>query len=153
MDCKHRFRSRILALLERLVVSVERFVHHHTPAQLTVVGGSVLFTLPNNFPDVPFTISAVSATDEEGEAVSLTEMLTSSDEDVLSFVYAEGSSASNPRAADLHIGHSGLASVEYTAKDPKGNIVKAAGGQFTITTGDVANTSGGDLVFEGIVED
>lgn len=153
MECKHTFRSRILALLERLVVSVERFVNNHTPAQLTVVGGSIVFTLPNNFPDVPFTVSSVTAVDEEGEAVALTESLTSSDEGVLSFVYGEGSSASNPRAASLHIGHSGLASVEYTAKDPKGNLVKSGGGQFTITTGDVAVTTGGDLVFEWIVED
>jgi len=149
--CKHHFRKELLALMSRLVVAVER-IANPTHQPFSILGGDVMFELPNDHADVPFTISAVSATDSEGETITLTESLTTSDEGVVSILFAEGSDASSPRAGQVHIGHSGLASLEYTAKDPSGNIVKSGGAQFTITTGAIANVSGGDLALEGIAE-
>ncbi len=112
-----------------------------------------MFKLSNDHADVPLTITPISATDAEGETIALTESLTTSDEGVVSILFAEGSDASNPRSAQLHIGHSGLGSLEYTAKDPAGNIVKSGGAQFTITTGAISNVSGGDLALEGVTEE
>ena len=144
------FCHRFLALLHRLVLAVERLAN--PTQQINIFGGDFMFVLQNDHADVPFTISAVSATDAEGETIPLVESLASSDEGVVSILYAEGSDANNPRAGQVHIGHSGLASLEYTAKDPAGNIVKSGGAQFTITTGAIANVSGGDLALEGITE-
>jgi hypothetical protein len=119
---------------------------------LTILGGKIMFSIPNNQPDIPFSVSPVTATDEEGESIALTEELVSDNEGVISFLFDEGSSASNPRSGKAHVGTSGLANVNYTAKDPQGNIVTSEGAQFTVSTGPVSNVSGGDLAFEGVTE-
>jgi len=120
--------------------------------QLIITGGDFMFVLPDDQPDVPFSVSPVSATDAEGNAITLTEELVSDNEAAVAFAFADGSSATNPRAGVAKIGSPGVANVNYTAKDPKGNIVKSSGSQFTITTGAVANVSGGDIAFQGITE-
>lgn len=111
-----------------------------------------MFILPDNQPDVRFTVSAVSATDEEGQSIALVESLVSDNPDAVSFLFDEGSSETSPRAGAAHIGAPGVANVNYTATDPTGAVVASEGAQFTITAGPVANVSGGDLAFEGITE-
>lgn len=120
--------------------------------QPIITGGDFMFVLPDDQPDVPFSVSPVSAADSEGHAIALTENLVSDNEDVIGFVFADGSSASNPRTGVAHVGAPGIANVNYTAIDSSGNIVKSTGSQFTVTTGAVASTTGGDIAFEGITE-
>lgn len=145
-------------LIKRIAVALERIAR----GNLTITGGEIdfaaitgennVFTLPDDHDDVRFSVSPVTATDSENHPVALTELLESDNDDVVSFLFDEGSSSSNPRAGAAHIGAPGIANINYTATDGQGNIVLSKGAQFTITTGAVAGTAGGDLVFEGISE-
>lgn len=111
-----------------------------------------MFIVPNDQADIPFVVSPVTATDGEGESITLTEELISDNEEVISLVFGPDASVSNPREGVAHVGRSGVANVNYTAKDPSGNIVKSSGAQFTVTTGAIANVSGGDISFQGVQE-
>lgn len=139
-------------LLERVLRALE-------PSRFTVEGGIWMFILPNNQPPTPFSISPIGTVrDEEGEVVTtpVTEELTSTNPSVVATEFAEGSSASNPRAGQLAYGTSGIATVTYVAKTVyKGQdvILKTIAKNFTITTGAPVSTEGGDFTLEGVTEE
>jgi len=140
------------ASLNRIADALESFVDQ--PPELTIEGGEVKYTLKNDNADaVGCGISPITGRDAEGEAVSLTESYSSDNPEVVQVNFAEGSSESNPREFDLHFGHSGLAHLTYTAKDPKGEIVKVKDDTFVITTGDVVASEGGEVSFPGLTPD
>ena len=144
-------------ILERIAVALETIARGNLYISggvflIPALGDQAMFVVQNDHQDEPFTISSVSATDAEGETVTLTEEAVSDNPDVVSFVFDEGFDASNPRSGKLHFGHSGLANLNYTAKDPSGNIVKSTGKQFTLTTGNVATVTGGDFEVPGLTE-
>jgi len=55
-------------LLERVAVALETVadVARKSPDLSTFEGGDILFNLPNDQPDIPFSISPITATDAEG---------------------------------------------------------------------------------------
>lgn len=142
----------VLERIARAAEKIARGILYISGGELKFELEGTMFVLPDDQPDVRFSVSAVSATDSEGHEVALIENLVSDNEDAVSFVFDEGSSASAPRAGAAHIGAPGVANVNYMATDAQGNIVKSSGAQFTITTGAIASVSGGDLAFEGISE-
>src|ERR1700682_1572761 len=91
-------------------------------SQPTVTGGDIMFVLPDDQPDVPFTISAIDvsgAKDAEGNPITVlvAELLKSDNPAAVDFIFDAGSSATNPRSGKLHIGGPGIATLNYAATD------------------------------------
>lgn len=102
-------------------------------------------------PDIAYHISPVSLRTADGQTIiPLTEELLTSDPNVISILFSPGSSKSNPREFRIHVsGAVGLASLTYAARNPQGDIVRACGEQFSISTWTGTVVSGGELS-EGI---
>jgi len=96
-------------------------------------------------PDIPYRISPV-ALRTDGQTVQLTEELLSSDSNVISLIFAPGSSKNNPREFWIHLsGAVGVASLTYAARNAQGDIVRACGEQFSVSTWAGAIVTGGDI--------
>lgn len=110
-----------------------------------------MFVVKNDHADVPFSISAPSVVDSEGEPVfanELTYVITSSNPEVVDLqVNMDGVSGI------AHFGRSGQAAitVNVLARET-GQLLGAFGAQFTVTTGDPASIAGGSIAFEGLTE-
>lgn len=149
---KIKWWKQLIGLLTQLVdaVSALRF------NQIKTFGGDFVFTLPDDQPNVPFSLSPVTAADAEGNAVPVTLKLESDTPDVVAINFTDP--ADLTKGGELVFGKPGTASLMFTATAKSGRqelVVKASGAQFLITTGAIApeSVSGGDLAFEGITED
>lgn len=105
-----------------------------------------------NQPDIAFRISPVSLR-TDSQVTPLTEELLISDSNVISLVFGPGSSKSNPREFWIHLsGAVGIANLTYVARNPHGDIVRACGEQFSVSTWAGQTVAGGELM-EGIETD
>lgn len=119
------------------------------PKQLEV---KFVFKVANDHQDEPYSISIGAVTDAEGEALpstkGLTVEVTSSDEAV---VAAGFDPATNSGVA--HFGKSGVASLNASVKNAKGDILGSGAADFTVTTGDPAAVSDVKIAFGGLTEE
>ncbi len=112
-----------------------------------------MHTLLKTQPDIQCSISPVTAMASDGKTIAVVEELAISDETVLGFVWAENSGPTNPRRFQLRVLRAGLVSIEYTAKDNRGQILKAAGAQFNVPETENISVIGGNLVVDGFTTD
>lgn len=117
------------------------------PLEVTFV-----FKVANDHQDEPYSISIGGVTDAEGEPLpdtkGLTVEVTSSDESV---VAANFDPSTNSGVA--HFGRSGVASLNASVKNAKGDILGSGAADFTVTTGDPAAVSDVKISFSGITEE
>lgn len=111
-----------------------------------------VFKVANDHQDESFSISIGGVTDAEGEPLGdtkgLTVAVTSSDESVVS---ASFDPATNSGVA--HFGKSGVASLNASVTNAKGDILGSGAADFTVTTGDPAAVSDVKLAFGGLTEE
>lgn len=111
-----------------------------------------LFKVTNDHQDEPYSISIGGVTDAEGETLpdtkGLTVEVTSSDEAV---VAANFDPSTNSGVAKF--GKSGVASLNASVKNAKGDILGSGAADFTVTTGDPAAVSDVKIAFSGITEE
>jgi len=111
-----------------------------------------LFKVANDHQDEPYSISIGGVTDAEGEPLpntkGLTVEVTSSDDAVVS---AGFDASTNSGVA--HFGKSGVASLNASVKNAKGDILGSGAADFTVTTGDPAAVSDVKISFSGISEE
>lgn len=119
------------------------------PNQLEV---RFVFKVANDHQDEPFSIAIGAVTDAEGEALpdtkGLTVEVTSSDDAVVS---ANFDPSTNSGVATF--GKSGVASLNASVKNAKGDILGSGAADFTVTTGDPAAVSDVKLSFGGLTEE
>lgn len=117
------------------------------PLEVTFV-----FKVSNDHQDEPYSIAIGGVTDAEGEPLpdtkGLTVEVTSSDDAV---VAANFDPATNSGVA--HFGKSGVASLNASVKNAKGDILGSGAADFTVTTGDPAAVSDVKIAFSGITEE
>ena len=105
-----------------------------------------------NQPDIPYRISPVSLRTDGQTVVPLNEELLTSDSNVISLIFGPGSSPTNPREFWVHVsGAVGLANLTYAARNARGEIIRACGEQFSVSSWAGAIITGGELS-EGIPE-
>lgn len=143
----------ILALSDRLSDQVDRALDllEASQQQTQVLGGDIMFTVPDDQPNQPYTITPVTATDKEGNALSVVTEFVSDNPDVVAI-------NGDANGGELVFGKPGVASLVYKATAKSGKkelIVKTAGAQFTVTTGEIdpASVGGGELALPGLTED
>jgi len=111
-----------------------------------------VFKVPNDHQDEPFSISIGAVTDAEGEPLpdtsGLTVEVTSSDDAVVS---ANFDPSTNSGVA--HFGQSGVASLNASVTNSKGDILGSGAADFTVTTGDPAAVSDVKISFGGLTEE
>ena len=148
--------------LDRIANALERLVGKGIKSKGTVLfqfsptfsvgltGGSTMFVLPDDQPDVRFSISPIELFDAEGAPITtgFTEEFMSDNDGVVSILLDD---PANVHAGAIHIGAPGIANLNYTVTY-NGAIVFSAGAQFTITTGQFGSVIGGELTFDGIAE-
>jgi len=122
------------------------------PPQPKPLEVTFVFKVANDHQDEPFSISIGGVTDAEGEPLpdtkGLTVEVTSSDDSVVS---ANFDPATNSGVA--HFGKSGVASLNASVKNAKGDILGSGAADFTVTTGDPAAVSDVKIAFSGISEE
>lgn len=149
----------LLAALTRIAVATEAL---RTPriAQFVVTGGLLrfsniqpqlggsmpLYNVPATQADEPFTISAISATDAEGNVKVVTEDLSSSDDTVVQVNFDTPGSV---RSGNVHFGVPGTATVTYTAM-ADGVPIKSVALNFVLGAGPASVITGGDFAFATI---
>ena len=155
MICEIPELNRIATALESLVsrrITVKSALTLQFAPTLTValLKGDAMFTLPDDQPDVPYSISPVALFDAEGAPITsgFTEAFVTDNGAAVDIVPND---PADIHAGVLKIGAPGLANLNYTVTY-NGAIVHSAGAQFTITTGAFGSVTGGDLTFEGITE-
>lgn len=108
--------------------------------------------LPINQPDIPYRISPIQLR-TDSQITPLTEELLISDPNVISLIFGPGSSKSNPREFWIHLsGSIGIANLTYVARNPRGDIVRACGKQFSVSDWEGQTVAGGELT-EGTPSD
>lgn len=122
------------------------------PSQLKPLEVTFVFKVANDHQDEPYSIAISGVTDAEGEALpdtkGLTVEVTSSDEAV---VAANFDPSTNSGVAQF--GKSGVASLNASVKNAKGDILGSGAADFTVTTGDPAAISDVKIAFSGIAEE
>jgi hypothetical protein len=147
MDCKHHFRRNILALLERLVKAVERYLN----VQPHLTGGfQIMFIVEADHADTRYSITPASAVDSEGNAIPDAQLTYEVVSDNPASVEITPDT-DNTLAGGVHFGAPGLANVNATVKFGE-TLLGSFGAQFTITAGDPAAITGGGIAFEGLTE-
>lgn len=144
----------VLALSDKLSSQVDRALDLLEASQSTtiqVLGGEIMFTVPDDQANQPYSISPVTATDKEGNALSVVTEFISDNPDVVAI-------NGDANGGELVFGKPGVASLVYKATAKSGKkelIVKTAGAQFTVTTGEIdpASVGGGELSLPGLTED
>jgi len=132
----------------------EAIAHIQTlpPSQPKPLEVRFVFKVANDHQDEPFSISIGTVTDAEGEPLpdtkGLTVAVTSSDDAVVS---ANFDPATNSGVA--HFGKSGVASLNASVTNAKGEILGSGAADFTVTTGDPAAVSDVKIAFGGITEE
>jgi hypothetical protein len=122
------------------------------PPQPNPLEVTFVFKVANDHQDEPFSIAIGGVTDAEGEPLpdtsGLTVEVTSSDDTVVS---ANFDPATNSGVA--HFGTSGVASLNASVKNAKGDILGSGAADFTVTTGDPAAISDVRISFGGLTEE
>lgn len=159
--------QELLHLIRALVAAV----HHRTPkptfqgGEMTIdiapfisvtLGDKMTFTIPNDTADAPYSITPLTgATDAEGEPVTVTEKLTSSDPTVVKIIPGPDGDIHN---GSLSFGKSGACSVDYVASYKVGRndvVLKQSDATFILTTGNIqpGSVSGGDFSVPSLTPD
>jgi hypothetical protein len=111
-----------------------------------------VFKVSNDHQDEPYSIAIGGVTDAEGETLpdtsGLTVEVTSSDDAVVS---ANFDPSTNSGVA--HFGTSGVASLNASVKNTKGDILGSGAADFTVTQGDPAAVSDVKISFGGLTEE
>lgn len=111
-----------------------------------------VFKVANDHQDEPFSISIGSVTDAEGEKLpdtkGLTVAVTSSNEAVVSATFDPATNS-----GVVHFGQSGVASLNASVTNAKGDILGSGAADFTVTTGDPAAVSDVNIAFGGLTEE
>lgn len=111
-----------------------------------------VFKVANDHQDEPYSIAIGGVTDAEGEPLpdtkGLTVEVTSSDEAVVSAGFDPATNS-----GVVHFGTSGVASLNATVKNAKGDILGSGAADFTVTTGDPAAVSDVSISFSGLTEE
>lgn len=146
-----RIANALEALAGKRVTAKGKLIFTFSPTlSVAIFKGETMFTLPNDHPDVPYSIAPIQLFDAEGEQITsgyTEEFVTGNDGSVAILP----NDPNDIHAGVLKIGASGLASLNYTVMY-QGRIVHSQGAQFTITTGAFGSVTGGTLTFEGITE-
>lgn len=139
--------SNRLEIIHGLVADLANPPSQPKPLEVTFV-----FKVANDHQDEPYSIAIGGVTDAEGETLpdtkGLTVEVTSSDEAV---VAANFDPSTNSGVA--HFGKSGVASLNASVKNAKGDILGSGAADFTVTTGDPAAVSDVKISFSGITEE
>lgn len=122
------------------------------PPQPKPLEVTFVFKVANDHQDEPYSIAIGGVTDAEGEPLpdtsGLTVEVTSSDDGV---VAPNFDPATNSGVA--HFGRSGVASLNASVKNAKGDILGSGAADFTVTTGDPAAVSDVKIAFSGLNEE
>jgi hypothetical protein len=122
------------------------------PSQPKPLEVTFVFKVANDHQDEPYSISIGGVTDAEGEALpdtkGLTVEVTSSDEAVVAANFDPSSNSGVAR-----FGRSGVASLNASVKNSKGDILGSGAADFTVTTGDPAAVSDVKIAFGGLTEE
>ena len=118
------------------------------PKQLEV---KFVFIVADDHQDEPFAIAIDGVTDAEGNAIpdakGLTVAVTSSDSAVVGVTF---DATANTGVASF--GSPGVASLNATVSNAKGDILGSGAADFTVTTGDPAKVSSVKIAFGGLTE-
>lgn len=144
----------IVALIIGLAIGVliGRAWHKPSSSSPKPLEVKFVFKVANDHQDESFSISIGGVTDAEGESLpdtsGLTVEVTSSDEAVVGVTFDPSSNS-----GVVHFGHSGVASLNASVKNAKGDILGSGAADFTVTTGDPAAVSDVKLAFGGLTEE
>lgn len=147
----------IVDRLGRIDSKVDQLLAHG--AGIHLEGGSIMYVLKDDNPDVGFQINPPTVVDSEGHPVPgaqpTTAGLVSDNPDVVSVVADPGGDVLK---GTIHIGGPNpdgtpaLCNLTAKFQDAGGTDIGSLGAQFEVTTGDAAQIVGGSLVFEGLTE-
>lgn len=113
------------------------------------IRGKIMYIVKADNPAVGFEIM-FDTFDSEGNQVpedSLDIEVVSDNEDAVAVEFDESA-----QSGTVSFGNPGLANMNVTVKDANGELLGSFGAQFTVTVGDPASISGGDIVFDGLEE-
>lgn len=136
METLKKIRQVLFLLLE-LTGGVER--------KTTI--GEIMYIVKDDNPEVGFELS-YEAFDAEGNEVpedTLVVEVTSDNEAAVSVVQ-------DGNGGTISFGSPGLANLNAVVSDASGKMLGSFGAQFTVTVGDPASISGGELTFDGLTE-
>ena len=110
-----------------------------------------VFIVADDHQDEPFAIAIDGVTDAEGNAIpdakGLTVAVTSSDTSIVGVTF---DATANTGVASF--GSPGVASLNATVSNAKGDILGSGAADFTVTTGDPAAVSSVKIAFSGLTE-
>lgn len=118
-------------------------------------GGSIMYIVRADNPDVGYHITPPTVTDSEGNPVpsgELTFEVTSDNPGAVEVVPSGPTDGNTHFGAPNPDGTPALANVNVLVKNAAGTVLGSFGGQFTVTPGDPSAIAGGTITFDGLSE-